>query len=199
MLDWDEPEPPTEAEPFPPPEHLVVEQGSGAFHRTMPVPVTKTAQAGNVTGYNVYRSNKPGVAPMAGNLFTSVPPSQTSTAAPVAPGGSFFTVTAMYGTGESPPSNEASASVPAATVSKVKVKPTKINATGSGFTSTVSVFIDGIPFASPASVKKNNTKVVQKGNLVTGQTIGAYLAAHPSVQLSFRNSNGGVTSVRYPN
>jgi hypothetical protein len=39
---------------------------------------------------------------------------------------------------------------------------------------------------------------VKKGALLTGQTVGAYLAAHPSVLLTFRNSNGGVAAFPYP-
>jgi hypothetical protein len=62
----------------------------------------------------------------------------------------------------------------------------------------VTVFVDGIPFAAPAVVKKNNTKVVQKGMLVTGQTLGQYTAAYPAVLISVRNSNGGIVARRHP-
>lgn len=190
---WEPPVPSTDAVPLPPPMRLEVVR-SAAPARTGGV----TDPRATLQGYNVYRSNTPGVAPSPGTFFTSVPAGQTSATAPVAPGGSFFTVTAMYDTGESGPSNEGSADVAAATVTKVKVKSTKIQATGSGFSETVSVFVDGIPFVSAATVKKQGAKVIQKGNLLTGQSIGAYLAANPSVLISFRNSNGGVTTWRHP-
>lgn len=189
MLAWEAPAAPSDAVPKPPPQHFVVSEQAPAAAPAVPR-VT-------LLGYNVYRSNTPGVAPAPGNLFAQLPPSQTGTSAPVAPGGSFFAVTAMYDTGESGPSNEGSADVPASTITKVKVKSTKITATGSGFTDEVQVLVDGIPFVSPAVLKKNGTRVQQKGNLLTGQSIGAYLAANPSVLLSFRNSNGGITTWRH--
>jgi len=57
-------------------------------------------------GYNVYRSSQPGVTTTPGNLFASVPPSQTQVGSSVGSSGSFFVVTAVYDTGESGPSNE---------------------------------------------------------------------------------------------
>jgi uncharacterized repeat protein (TIGR01451 family) len=190
-VSWEAPEAPSDANPLPPPQRLVV-ASSGAPGAYWP------ARGSALMAYNVYRSNKPGVQPTAGNFFTSVPPDQTSTAAPVAPGGSFFTVTAVYDEGESAPSNEGSAEVPAATLSRVKVKAAKITATGAGFSDSVTVFVDGIPFVIPAAVKKNNTKVVQRGGLLVGVTLGQYLATHPAVLITFRNSNGGVTAYRHP-
>ena len=62
----------------------------------------------------------------------------------------------------------------------------------------MTVLVDGIPFASAATVK-GTSKVVQKGKLLTGQTIGDYLAAHGGVVLvQFRNSNGGIVARRFP-
>lgn len=192
-LTWEPPVPSTDAVPLPPPMRLEVVR-SAAPARTGGV----TDPRATLQSYNIYRANTPGVAPSPGTFYTSVPAGQTSATAPVAPGGSFFTVTAMYDAGESGPSNEGSADVAAATLTKVKVKSTKIQATGSGFSETVSVFVDGIPFVSAASVKKQGAKCIQKGNLLTGQSIGAYLAANPSVLVSFRNSNGGVVTYRHP-
>lgn len=192
-LSWEPPPAPTDAIPLPPPQRLEVDR-SGA-----PAIVGNVARPhASLVGYNVYRSNSPGVAPSPGTFFMSVPPGQTNTSAPVAPGGSFFTVTGQYDKGESGPSNEGSADVPAADITKVKVKPAKIQATGVGFSDEVSVFVDGIPFVAAAAVKKQGTKVIQKGNLLTGQSIGAYLAANPSVLITFRNSNGGIASWRHP-
>ncbi|MCC6745203.1 MAG: hypothetical protein IT175_15180, partial [Acidobacteria bacterium] len=69
--------------------------------------------------------------------------------------------------------------------------------TGEGFTEEVQVFVDGIPFARAARVKNEATKVVQKGTLVTGQSIGQYIASHGGVAIvSFRNSNGGIATYR---
>jgi hypothetical protein len=193
-LDWDEPD--QNAGALPPPQHL----------RALPLGSTRPADEADVvrrpndtvTGYNVYTSPTSPVATTPENFFTSVPATQTSANVPTTSGGSFFVVTATYAGGESGPSNEASADVPAATLTSVKVTATKIAAKGSGFTSTVSVFIDGIPFAAAPKVK-GSTKVVQKGTLITGQTIGTYLAAHSVVLIQFRNSNGGIASKRYPN
>lgn len=160
--------------------------------------VAETRDVRALTGYKVYRSAGAGVAPSPGNLFVTLPPSTTTTG-PTAPGGSFFVVTACYDDGsESAPSNEAGAGTGAGPVlSKVKVKPTKITAKGSGFSATVQVFLDGIPFAQPATIKAGK-KVTQTGTLLTGETVGAYLAAHDNrAVVSVRNSNGTISVFGY--
>lgn len=191
-LMWEEPPPPGQGDLLPAPQRLVVQStGSPAIRE-------RTTGTARLLGYNVYRSNRPGVVPSPGSLLVAVPAGHTSTRAPVAPGGTFFVVTAAYDDGESAPSNEGSAEVPAATIVKLKVTASKIIVTGADFTDQLTVFVDGVPFAAPASVKKNNTRVVQKGLLVTGQTLGQYLAAYPAVLISVRNSNGGIAARRYP-
>lgn len=199
MLMWEAPDPPTAEIPLPPPRRFVVTQAAGRVSGPVGFRLDPDAgRRGDLIGYNVYRSNKPGVTPSAGNLYTSTPPNQTSVTSPVAPGGSFFTVTAVYDDGESAPANEASADVAAATLTSVKVKPSKIVAKGTGFSTGVVVFIDGIPFLSAAALKANGGKVVQKGALLTGQTIQQYLQMHPQVVISFRNSNGGIATYLHP-
>ena len=121
----------------------------------------------------------------------------TTITIPTSPAGSFFVVTAQYDTGESAPTNEASGNIAAADLEKVDVKSAKIVATGIGFTDEVQVFVDGIPFVKAAKVKKEATRVIQKGNLITGQTIGQYIASRGGVVvISFRNSNGGIATYR---
>lgn len=157
-----------------------------------------TRDVRSLSGYKVYRSTAPGVSVSEGNFFASFPPTQTTTG-PTAPGGSFFVVTACYDDGsESAPSNEAGAGSGAgATLSKVKVKPTKITAKGTGFTATVQVFLDGIPFVTAATIK-NGKKVTQAGTLLTGETIGAYLSAHDNrAVVTIRNSNGTLATFGY--
>ena len=86
----------------------------------------------------------------------------------------------------------------AAELEQVSVKSSKIVAAGTGFSDEVQVFVDGIPFVKAAKVKKEATKVIQKGNLITGQTIGQYVASRGGVVVvSFRNSNGGIATYRY--
>jgi uncharacterized repeat protein (TIGR01451 family) len=193
LVAWEAPDA-NGTEPLPPPQRLVVTPGAApGFSLDMGA----KARAPEVLGYNVYRSNQPNVAVIPGNLLTSVPPSQTSTNGSVAPGGTFFVVTAVYENGESGPSNEGSADVPSATLTKVKVGSTKISAKGTGFSDAVTVLLDGIPFVSAALVKSGNTKVVQRSTLLTGQTIGDYLAAHPTVLVGIRNANGGIATYRF--
>ena len=190
-LRWDPPDESSQLEE-PPPEHLqALPLGSAAAE-------TIAWRRAEVTGYNVYTSSTSPVATTPENFFTSVPPNQTTVNVPTNSGGSFFVVTATYPTGESGPSNEASADVPAGTITSLKVTNTKVVVKGSGFTSSVTVLLDGIPFVSPAKVKA--AKVVQKGTLLTGQTVGAYIASRGGVVLvQVRNSNGGIASRRYPN
>jgi hypothetical protein len=147
-------------------------------------------------GYNVYRSDQPGVQPSPENYFTSTPPNQTSTGASVSPSGSFFVVTGVYDTGESGPSNELAVVPPE--IDQLKVKPAKIAARGANFNSGVQVFMDGIPFANPAVLKNNGRKVVQKGALLTGQTVGQYLDANGGrAKIVVRNTDGGLTTMDY--
>lgn len=152
----------------------------------------KAAGGGSPIGYKIYRSTSPNVQPTQANLYTSVPPTVTTVDSGVAPGGTFFVITAVYSDGESAPSNEAGAKP--ATVTSVKVKATKLNAKGTDFTNTVQVFVDGIPFVSQAKVK-GGKKVNQKGNLITGLSLGDYFAVHGSARIAFRNSDGTMTTV----
>jgi hypothetical protein len=131
------------------------------------------------------------------NFYTSIPPTQTMAMSAVGPGGSFFVVTAVYGNGESGPSNEAGAGTPGAVLQSVKIKGSKLTADGTGFTATVQVFVDGIPFATSAKVKRNNTRVVQKGNLLTGQSLSDYLKSRTMAELTFLDSDQGLTQYAY--
>jgi uncharacterized repeat protein (TIGR01451 family) len=197
-LDWDEPD--FDADTLAPPRHLVAVEGGAAkefFGRVEKA--NRTASPRNtLVGYNIYRSTRPGEAPSPGNFYQSVPATATAATSPAAPAGTFFVVTAQYDNGESAASNEASAEVPAAVLSSVKVKSTKITADGTGFSATVQVFVDGIPFAAAAKLKKGGTRVIQKGALISGASLATYLASHPSVLITFRNENGGVAAYRYP-
>ena len=159
------------------------------LHRAMP-------GAGAATGYKVYRSSSPNVSTTSENLFAQVPPSQTSLPTGASASGSFFVVTTTYAGGESQASNEVSGGLKPATVTNVKVTSTKIKANGDGFTSTVLVFVDGIPFASGAKVK-GGKKVTQKGALITGQTLGEYLTPGKVVAITFRNADGAIATWVY--
>lgn len=187
-------------DPLPPPRELVAVanpvppaariEGIGAVATAGKV---EAPREGAPTGYNVYRSSTPGVSTTPENLFASVPASQTSVPAPDGADGSFFVVTATYDSGESGPSNEVSGGVAAATLGTVNVKGAKIVAKGKDFSQHVQVFIDGIPFVSTARVK-GSTKVVQKGTLLTGETIPQYITSGKTVTLTFQNENGGIAT-----
>jgi parallel beta-helix repeat protein len=195
-LSWDPPDPQSGANP--PPRNLSVAASSGLE------PATAAAPRGpSLLGYKVYGSTVQGQPPSPGTLITSVPPNQTSANVPAGPGGSFFVVTAVYDTGESGPSNEAEGGQPPE-VASFKVKGRKIVADGAGFTDSVLVIVDGLPFAAPAKGKKRNTRVVQTGMLITGQSLAEYLASRrPAadgsvrVLVGFRNATGGVATVEH--
>jgi hypothetical protein len=151
-----------------------------------------------VLGYNVYRSNTPNVQATPSNFFTSVGATTTSLVAPTAPGGSFFTVTAMYPNGESSETNAASGGIPEPQISGFKISSSKVTISGAGFTDTVQVFIDGIPFTKNAKVKKENTRINQKGRLLTGQSVQQYLQQQGGVVLvSVLNSDTGIGTFLY--
>ncbi|MBK6428769.1 MAG: DUF11 domain-containing protein [Blastocatellia bacterium] len=198
-LDWDEPDFGSGAD-LPPPRNLVVIEGAAAKAFVDRVSATNRAASprNTLVGYNIYRATRPGETPSPGNFYQSVPATVTSSTSPAAPAGTFFVVTAQYDDGESNASNEASAEVPAAVLTSVKVKSSKIVADGTGFSATVQVFVDGIPFATAAKLKKGGTRVIQKGGLISGVSLATYLGGHPSVLITFRNENGGVAAYRHP-
>lgn len=86
-------------------------------------------------------------------------------------------------------------------ITKLKVSSSKIVAQGTGFASGVQVFFGGLSFISAAQLKKNNTKVIQKGLLATGDTIGAFstsfLGAGSKVVVVFINPNGNGVAAEY--
>src|SRR5262249_28299321 len=99
--------------------------------------------------------------------------------------------------GESDPSNEAGAGQAGANVTSITVKGSKLKAKGTGFTDSVLVFADGIPFAAPAKVKKNNTLVKQGGSLIDGTSIGEYFTSGKVVEIVFVNHAGTLTRSPY--
>jgi len=208
-LSWMPPDPASTAA-FPPPRALTLSESqarrphtpadeavAAAFGFPPEIPERAAAPgAGAATGYKVYRSSSPNVSTTSENLFAQVPPSQTSLPTGASASGSFFVVTTTYAGGESQASNEVSGGLKPATVTNVKVTSTKIKANGDGFTSTVLVFVDGIPFASGAKVK-GGKKVTQKGALITGQTLGEYLTPGKVVAITFRNADGAIATWVY--
>lgn len=209
-LAWQAPDA-ASASDFPPPRALTLAENTPAKHSPTQFEIALAAaigfppegsqrvfrqRDGMVTGYNIYRSSTPGVQPVPGNLFAQTPATQTSLPTGAAAGGSFFVVTAAYEGGESDPTNEVSGGLTPAVLTKVKVSASKIKATGNGFTATVQVFVDGIPFVGGATVK-GGKKVTQRGALLTGQTLSQYLTPGKVVAISFRNADGAIATFVY--
>lgn len=193
-VEWLPPDPTSGSDA--PPRNVIV--GDAARPSAKDGPESRGGDA-TLVGYNIYRSHQPGVAIAPSNLFASVGPTQNSVVAPAASGGSFFRVTACYATGEGGASNEAEepARVPGPRLTQAPaVGENGITAKGTGFTAQVNVFVDGIPFVKSAKVKAGNTKVKQKGNLLTGLSVGAYLRQFGPSELIIRNSDGGTARVR---
>ncbi len=154
-------------------------KGTKELVRTFPSPeprsqvgaahTSEVATTATLSGYKVYVSSQPNVQPVPANLFTTTPPTQTDADVSGAPAGSYFVVTAVFDDGaESEPSNEVGGVLP--TITSVTVSTKKITAVGSGFSPGETVLFGGVPFASAAKLKKNNTKLVQKGATAIGQT-----------------------------
>jgi uncharacterized repeat protein (TIGR01451 family) len=197
LVQWDPPD--ETAGAGAPPRNLTAIPSSGtAEKRYAPPPAIAKRDGGTVVGYNVYRGDEPDPEPTEENFYTTVGPTTTVVEASVAPGGSFFTVTAEYDDGESATSNsDGAGDVAGATLSSVKMKSAKVTATGSGFTDHVTVLVDGIPFVDASKVKKSATKVVQKGMLLTGQTLEEYTSGGGMFLIVYRNSDGGTTVWEY--
>ncbi len=194
-LEWQPPDT-NSSDPNPPPRNLTAQNLSTGLPSSARPASVFVPRGGGVTGYNVYRSNQPNVQANAANYFTSVPPSQTAANATIFVGGTFFVVTATYPDGESGPSNEVMTGVPP-TLASVKASGSKVVAKGTDFVDPVFVTIDGIPFQSPAKLKGGGTKVVQKGLLVTGESVASYARSRGgTVAVLYRNPTGGVAGKR---
>ncbi len=196
LLTWDPPLP-TVGDERNPPLHL---QSQTVTTKSIAAALAaKVAGPRNtLVGYNIYRSNMPNTTPIPSNFFTSVGPGTTTVVAPTAPGGSFFVVTAQYPNGESGETNAASGGIPEPDIASFQIKGGKVVINGTGFTDSVTVFIDGIPFNKAAKVKKENTRVQQKGRLLTGQSVTEYLNQQGGVVLvSVLNSDTGIGTFLY--
>lgn len=154
---------------------------------------------GEGTHYNVYTGAQPGVDPVPANLFASIPAGETTLDVSAAPPASYFVVTTVTDSGESAPSREVGGVLP--TVTKLKVSGTKISAQGTGFANDLRIFFGDLPFEAAPKLKGGNTKLVQKGRLVTDQTLGEILATFltpgSSVVVAFVNGNGNAVAVEY--
>lgn len=197
LVQWDPPDPDA-PDDLPAPKNLIVSPTNVAMGGKAST-VAKTREASSdVLTYNVYVSSEPDTEPTDENLYVSVGGNETTTTAPTAPGGSFFTVTATYNDGDSDAADAAgTGDVPGANVTKVTIKNGKLTLKGTGFTDEVEILFDGIPYADAATVKKQNKKAVQTGLLVTGQSTEDYVATGASFVIIVRNSDGGVTLVEY--
>ena len=195
LLTWDPPLP-SDDDSRNPPLHL---QSQTVTKSSLAAAASKVAGPRNtLVGYNIYRSNTPNTTPIPSNFFTSVGPGTTTVVAPTAPGGSFFVVTATYPNGESGETNAASGGIPEPDIDTFQIKGGKVIINGTGFTDSVTVFIDGIPFTKAAKVKKENTRVQQKGRLLTGQSVSDYLNQQGGVVLvSVLNSDTGIGTFLY--
>ena len=149
-------------------------------------------QGSPARSFNVYSSAQPNVQPVPGNLFASLAPGVTAVDVSATPAGSFFVVTSVSDAGESAPSNEVGGILP--TLTKLKVSASKITGQGTGFVAGVRVHLGGLPFAVAPKLKKANTKVVQGGLLITGQSVGSFssqsLSSGAKVLVYFVNPNG---------
>jgi uncharacterized repeat protein (TIGR01451 family) len=152
-------------------------------------------ETASVTTYKVYSSSQPGVSTSPSNIFASVPPNQSSSGSVATTSGNYYVATACYANGESATSNEVSAGAGEPALETFAFTDKKITVTGTGFTDAVTVTIDGIAFEKVAEVKKKKTKIVQKGKLSNGQTIGDYVTPGRTVFLCYENETGATTCV----
>ncbi len=154
---------------------------------------------GPAVGFKVYTSTQPNVQTTPANLFASLAPDVGNVDVSGTPDGSFFVVTAVSDSGESGPSNEVGGVLP--TVTKLKVSASKITGQGTGFAPGVRVYFGGLPFTTAPKLKKANTKVVQGGALITGQSVGSYssqsLSSGAKVLVYFVNPNGNGVVAEY--
>ncbi len=200
-LFWEQP-PSTSENPAPAPVNVQVRPTAGISTGSLSTGVVfAPGQTGSHTlvQINIYKSQQPQVQTSPANLWKSVPPGLLSAVMSTAPSGSHYVLTGIWESEgvrvESLPSNEVN--VPAGPIIRSIEASSKLKVIGTGFMQGVEVFFDGIGFVKPAKVKKNNTKAVQKGALTDGRRIADALAPGTEVLISFRNGNGGISSIRF--
>lgn len=88
---------------------------------------------------------------------------------------------------------------PSVTANDIKIVNGALNATISGTVNFIgtTVLVNGTPFANAPKLKKNNTKLVQKGKLMNGMSINKAIPKGTQVTLTFLNSTGGATVVMF--
>jgi hypothetical protein len=102
-------------------------------------------------------------------------------------------VTAIYANGvESGPSEEVYLGPPR--IDAVRLRGSKLQIDGSGFTDNVEVFLDQFGFVRAAKAK-GSVRIVQKGSLTNGASLVEYLAPGRRVLVSVRNSTGATTQI----
>jgi uncharacterized repeat protein (TIGR01451 family) len=173
-------------------------RGTGKVAEVTPADVASVLAGpteSSVTTYKIYSSSQPGVSTSPNNIFATAPANQSSGGAVSTTSGNYYVATACYPNGESTSSNEVSAGAGEPTLSTFEFTDKKITVTGTGFTAAVSVTIDGMTFEKSATVKKQKTKVIQKGKLANGQTVGEYVTSGKTVFLCYENDTGATTCV----
>jgi uncharacterized repeat protein (TIGR01451 family) len=202
-LSWDQ-APSTAANPTPAPTNL--RAGPAASASASELSDNTVAPASDtcaLVGYNVYLSTSMPVQTIPANLWVALPPTN-NTPAPVAPSGTFYVVTTLWncsgtivesGLTGSGGSNQTGVAAPP-NIASVRAGG-KLRVTGTGFSDAVDVFFDGVAFSKPASVRNDNTMVVQKGVLVDGRVPADLLSSGKTVLISIRNSNGGIGAFSY--
>jgi len=203
-LSWDQ-APSTAADPTPPPTNLRAGPAASASASELSIAsgIVQAADSCALTGYNVYMSTSMPVQTIPANLWKVLPPTN-NTPMPVAPAGNFYVVTTLWNCGGnivesgltgSGGSNQTGVPAPP-TIMSVRAGG-KLRATGAGFTDAVDVFLDGVAFSKPSSIRNDNTLLIQKGALVDGRSASDVLVPGKTVLISFRNSDGGIGAFAY--
>ncbi|MCI0485921.1 MAG: hypothetical protein L0229_04895 [Blastocatellia bacterium] len=193
-LSWEQPSS-TQENPTPSPTNIRVNPAALTSTGNAPPPADQTC---TLLMYRVYISDQQPVQLITENLRMSLPPNSLKANAPVSPDGSFYVITAVWQCGETEIESGSSGvvNVPGGPrLNNVKVGG-KIKIKGTGFTGSVEVFLEGIGFSKNAKVKKNNTQIIQKGNLMDGRRVSELIDSSQDALLTVRNSDGGISSVK---
>jgi hypothetical protein len=87
--------------------------------------------------------------------------------------------------------------VPGPAIGSITVTPKKLTATGTGFVAPVTVLVNGVSFQAAAKLKAGNTRAQVKGRLTNGQSIAEAIPSGVNVMITFRNGNGGETTLPF--
>lgn len=155
-----------------------------------------------LTAYNIYSGSSPDFVANAASFIGAVGSGTTGVIIQESALGAYYRVSAVYGDEQSAPTDAETGSPceGGPTVTSVKVKrngPGTITLNGvAGSVAGITLSINGVGFTKAAKIKKQGTKIQQKGPLANGQTLAQ--ACPTGCTVVIMTTGGGCSTAAIP-